>query len=483
MARRTNPSNVQHTNAVQNAAFYTNLLESKTSNILKEMERLRSDIGDEDVRRTLETKFENSFKQVQELERQLADVNLAKDKARSGMSHEDVRRQTHALQARNKRLEKEVDEIFLARRKTEDEVAKLHLEMRKMHQGFEHQKLLSEIESIHEEERVEEEKIGQLFHRMKAIESSSPLAGQDSSFSTPNELIHMGDAPLQNEIKDLITEQRELRSRLRALKGGAAIELLDRMEEVDTLLSNTSDEKAQLENYLLSLTSAIESLREEISAAEMLSKCHLPSRNEVQLMQEVSYDNQTTSFSTLSLCLDLHVDWHLQEVAFTNGQLEINQDTIKRLQQQKLARMEELERVRHLEKRMEAEMNELAKCTKKMKIEMKQYDLDALREDSAARREDLADRCDELEQRQNRLNGMMSNLRVDYEDQMKSSGGGGKWVSFDENNTKLQRLVRAVRELQDKMNHNNVTYSERKTECLQLVQTLNSMILKRNEEL
>jgi transcription elongation GreA/GreB family factor len=114
---------------------------------------------------------------------------------------------------------------------------------------------------------------------------------------------------------------------------------------------------------------------------------------------------------------------------------------------------------------------------------MKQYDLDALREDSAARREDLADRCDELEQRQNRLNGMMSNLRVDYEDQMKSSGGGGKWVSFEENNTKLQRLVRAVRELQDKMNHNNVTYSERKTECLQLVQTLNSMILKRNEEL
>jgi predicted nucleic acid-binding Zn-ribbon protein len=251
------------------------------------MERLRSDIGDEDVRRTLETKFENSFKQVQELERQLADVNLAKDKARSGMSHEDVRRQTHALQARNKRLEKEVDEIFLARRKTEDEVAKLHLEMRKMHQGFEYQKLLSEIESIHEEGRVEEEKIGQLFHRMKAIESSSPLVGQVSSFSTPNELIHMGDAPLQNEIKDLITEQRELRSRLRALKGGAAIELLDRMEEIDTLLRNTSDEKAQLENDLLSLTSAIESLREEISAAEMLSKCHLPSRNEVQLMQEV----------------------------------------------------------------------------------------------------------------------------------------------------------------------------------------------------
>jgi hypothetical protein len=66
----------------------------------------------------------------------------------------------------------------------------------------------------------------------------------------------------------------------------------------------------------------------------------------------------------------------------------------------------------------------------------------------------------------------MSKLRVDYEEQMKSTGGGGKWVSFKENNVKLQWLMRAVSELQDKMNHNSMTYTERKTECLQLVQTL-----------
>jgi len=45
-----------------------------------------------------------------------------------------------------------------------------------------------------------------------------------------------------------------------------------------------------------------------------------------------------------------------------------------------------------------------------------------------------------------------------------------------------QRLMSAVRELQDKVNHNGMTYTERKLSAYTLVQTLNSMILKCNEE-
>jgi hypothetical protein len=45
-----------------------------------------------------------------------------------------------------------------------------------------------------------------------------------------------------------------------------------------------------------------------------------------------------------------------------------------------------------------------------------------------------------------------------------------------------QRLMSAVRELQDKVNHNSMTYTERKLSAYTLVQTLNSMILKCNEE-
>ena len=172
-----------------------------------------------------------------------------------------------------------------------------------------------------------------------------------------------------------------------------------------------------------------------------------------------------------------------QEVAFTNSQLEINQDTVNRLQQQKLARMEELNRVSHLEERMEAEMKELARRTNQMTSEMEQFDMDALKVDSAARREDLAERCECFEQRLNHINATMSKLRVAYDEQMKRCGGEN-WVSFEENNMNLQQSMRAVCELHDKMNKDNMpSYSGTKSECLELVQKLNSMILRCNEEM
>ena len=354
MARKIKPSTPQTNNIVYNAAFYSNLLQSKTSQILEEMERLRSEIGEEDIRRALEKQLADTTKDVKDLERQLADYNMAKDKARSGASHEDIRRQTHSLQARNKRLENEVDEIFLTRKKTEDEISRLQLKNKNMNQEFAVQKLIGEIENIHEEGRAEEEKMAQLSNRMKEIEST--MVGKDPMFGNKEEEKRMGDlkrriarieeeiqlldmddaaareflldkakqeqelndnsyilsvsyhffaffvlslrsnahytrrplSSIQNEIKDLATEHRELRSRLRVLNGGAAAQLLERMEEIDASLSSSADAKAKIENDRISITSAIEALQKEISAAKKLSECPMPSRNEVDLMKEVS---------------------------------------------------------------------------------------------------------------------------------------------------------------------------------------------------
>lgn len=147
------------------------------------------------------------------------------------------------------------------------------------------------------------------------------------------------------------------------------------------------------------------------------------------------------------------------------------------MQQQKLSRMEELQRISQLEDRMEAEMKELTRRTNKMTSEMRQFDIDTLKDDAAARREDLAERCDCFEQRLNHLNGMLSKLKEEYEEQRKRYGGM-EWASFEENNMKLQQLMRAVFELNnDKM----TSYSETKSECLELVQMINAMILKSNE--
>ena len=158
----------------------------------------------------------------------------------------------------------------------------------------------------------------------------------------------------------------------------------------------------------------------------------------------------------------------------------MNQDTVKRLEQQKLARVNDLERVQHLQEKMEAEMEELARRSKKMKSEMEQHDVDALQEDSVAQREALAERCAGFEQRLNHLNEMMRKLQVKYDEQM-SSCGDENWVSLNENNMRLQQALSSVRELQNKVN-NDHSYLHTKAECLELLQSLNTMILRRNEE-
>lgn len=160
----------------------------------------------------------------------------------------------------------------------------------------------------------------------------------------------------------------------------------------------------------------------------------------------------------------------------------MNQDTVKLLQQQKLAREEELERVCHLEEKMEAEMKELARRTSTMRSEMEQHNLDALKEEFAAKRECLAEECEGFEQRLNHLNNMMGQLRDEYDEQMKSCGHD-KCLSFEDNNKKLLQEISAIRELHNKVTNDNTTsFAGRKSECLELLQNLNAMILKRNEE-
>ena len=169
----------------------------------------------------------------------------------------------------------------------------------------------------------------------------------------------------------------------------------------------------------------------------------------------------------------------LQEVAFTSSHMETNQDTVNRLQKQKVARMEELQRISQLEERIEAEMKELARRTNKRKSEMEQFDMNGLKDDAEARREDLTEKCECFEQRLKHLNGVKRKLRVEYEEKMSSCGEKEEWASFEETITKLQQSMRAVLELRD---NKKTPYYASKTECLELVQKLNSMILKRSEE-
>ena len=83
------------TNLVESAGYYQSMLQTKINDIVKEIERLRSETEMEDTqsdsRRALDKKHSDLLKSVQKLEGNLADHNLAKEHTRLGTHPDDIR--------------------------------------------------------------------------------------------------------------------------------------------------------------------------------------------------------------------------------------------------------------------------------------------------------------------------------------------------------------------------------------------------------
>jgi hypothetical protein len=92
----------------KSVGFYSNLLQQKQEEILKEIRRLENET-DLDMRKKVESEHSNAVKEVQRLETAIGDFNLAKDKSRSGANHEDIHEEVVELCNRIKTLENEVN--------------------------------------------------------------------------------------------------------------------------------------------------------------------------------------------------------------------------------------------------------------------------------------------------------------------------------------------------------------------------------------
>ena len=79
---------------IYNRGFYLNLLKSKNTEIMNEINKMKSEVEeinkDNSTYMTLERKYETLIKDVRKYEGELADYNLALDKYRSDTKPEDI---------------------------------------------------------------------------------------------------------------------------------------------------------------------------------------------------------------------------------------------------------------------------------------------------------------------------------------------------------------------------------------------------------
>ncbi len=113
--------------AIYDKSYYIGIIRQKNSELRQEIQRFQDEM--EDINRnndqylTLEKKYEGLLKEVRSLEGELADYNLTLDKKRGDTRIEDVQATFEHIRAQNERQRQQLDDLFIERKKVEEEVA------------------------------------------------------------------------------------------------------------------------------------------------------------------------------------------------------------------------------------------------------------------------------------------------------------------------------------------------------------------------
>lgn len=119
--------------AIYDKSYYIGVIRQKNSELRQELNHFQDEM--EDINRnndqylSLEKKYEGLLKEVRTLEGELADYNLTLDKKRGDTRIEDVQATFEHIRAQNERQRQQLDDLFIERKKVEEEVALIDAEI------------------------------------------------------------------------------------------------------------------------------------------------------------------------------------------------------------------------------------------------------------------------------------------------------------------------------------------------------------------
>ena len=146
---------------IQDKSYFMTLLKTRISEISNELVKMNDKIGEINTNMTkygaLNKEYEVLSKEVQELEGELADYNLAGDKYRSNMRAEDIEEVYNRIKLYNKKKMDESDNLFLDKAKIMDQIAAIEQELNKVQQLIEQKLLDLDPEQKNEYETIKEE--------------------------------------------------------------------------------------------------------------------------------------------------------------------------------------------------------------------------------------------------------------------------------------------------------------------------------------
>jgi len=502
---------------VQDRSFYTGLIRGKVGDITDELAKLKGEIEgsekDSSTYALLERKYESLIKVVRTLEGELADYNLAMDKARSSQDPMEIQHYCSQLKEKNQNDAHQVDRIFEQRQQCEGAIKEMEVEIQRARRAAEdkinslapnhlelYRQLLDQNNQIamklQEGENHLEQISGELAHAETQI-------SQDT-YREEYDRLEKKIRKLQKEKKDLEKDREASRmdpEQARAMMLEKVKADKERLDQLDKSLKNVENENVKNKKALGDLQT---DLTERKGTGDSQKYDVLFQRDEEMTgfidafaeTKENELGNQKQIQETIVALLE-HISVGLkrennmpsqgsasemrEDLSFKERQLESSQSTKSRLQQELTKRNSELEKINTLDDKISVELTSLNEKIESMLGEMGDFNnIDGLKDSADSTRTHLQHMKQKYIRRRDSIKQQVQLLSGKYEQKKNALVENDTAKGLEALEQKLRHYEQNIFHLREyiQTKEHETDFQKIKDDCSRMLDDLNQRVIQ-----
>lgn len=505
---------------VYDKTYYTLEMRKRITALQDEVLKMNKEINDiaqdSEIYQSLDKRYESLVKTVRELEGDLADNNLARDKMRTDTQPEEVQHMYLLMKQQNDQLRNDVDQIFLEKRSHEDELGVMNAEMQTITKAGEerlnelHPDQRHEYEDLREENNYLGRELGEareecelVTSRLNALEDnlrSDVLKARAQMLNGVHRESSERHAALEEEVRQCsmsVPEQRELllgkvksdnAEFVAAEKGNSELKmekerLRSQIKEVMTDMQERKDEGTDQQKYEI-LFAKDNEMSQFIASfdnqkAEEAMKLTTKQDSITRLLENIS--------TAVTLAANITPDGHLNEMqdelAFKNQQLHNSETTQNRLEGELAKRQGELDKIESLDVKISQELQQVEEKmhTYELDIEQKYDRVGDMQMDGANKQRQSEERKQFLEMRLSTLKQQVGFLRLRHESRRQQLADDEAALAIEAQEQKFRQFGQTLFTLQSfiKQKESESGYGFEMTACLQVATEINKILQDR----
>mmetsp|Transcript_21333 Transcript_21333/g.75175 ORF Transcript_21333/g.75175 Transcript_21333/m.75175 type:complete len:604 (-) Transcript_21333:508-2319(-) len=462
---------------VQDMSYFMGLLRSKNSELTKEITKLKEEVEkfhkDNNAYQVYERKYEGLIKEVRSLEGELADHNLAMDKARAGTDPGEIEHYHMGLKAKNEAEAKQVDSVFMERQERDQATARVEEQIaRVMDEAAAKMNSLppekqARYHQLRDENRALGEQIGARQRELEELNASihdleeqlrrDPWRDEYSRLEKAHARVSKELAAAREEAAEASLDPAEARERLlRKVKDDTAS-----MQRVDREVEEVKDEVRRLEKTAADLATDMEERKGEAGEShkyevlyqrdqemsEFIERFPETRKKEMEAKESIEQINvRLLEHMSKGLERQHHLPSRAhhaemqEDLSFKERAIESSASTQARLEQDLAKRRAELDKINTLDSKISVELTSLREKMRTMSDEMEEFgNIESLKVRAEETKRMLAAKKSEYMRRRDMIRTQVAQLSAQYD---------RKKAALEENETS-----KALSSLEQKLKH------------------------------